>query len=327
MGNIFLSTEYPTDPKVSIQFSYPVVDNIIYDTAKNNFFLPNNSVGPNFSYTDGNNNLYISGATIKGYIRQNNPATLTNYPRELVLEHQQANSDGTFLVVIPINPIKTSKTSLSKLNSQSATSLDLNSDIIMNQNKIYHYLGTDNRHVFVFHQPITVNSNFLLSGGAVTIPTPSAGQKYTINPTKVEDEIVCGYSENAKKKTAQDKTATTTTYSFTMLFLNIVLISICIHLIIMNDGGLIRKILLGSSIVSLIILIVLTILYKKHTNYMIVTGSLMFTSVLVFVLSGMALTPNTFFGKQFNTLFNKPTVAAPPPVAKPIFGLGFLKKP
>ena len=323
MGNIFLSTDYPTDPKVSIQFSYPVVDNIIYDTGRNNFFLPNNSVGPNFSYTDGNNNLYISGATIKGYIRQNNPATLTNYPRELVLEHQQANSDGTFLVVIPINPIKTSKTSLSKLNSQSATSLDLNSDIIMNQNKIYHYLGTDNRHVFVFHQPITVNSNFSLSGGAVTIPAPapSGGQKYTINPTKVEDEVVCSYSEDASAKPAEDKITTTTTYSFAMLFLNIVLISICIHLIIMNDGGLIRKILLGSSFVSFIILLVLTIVYKKHTNYMIVTGSLMFTSVLVFVLSGMALMRPNY------TLFNKPTVAAPPPVAKPIFGLGFLKKP
>ena len=321
MGNIFLSTEYPTDPKVSIQFSYPVVDNIIYDTAKNNFFLPNNSVGPNFSYTDGNNNLYISGATIKGYIRQNNPATLTNYPRELVLEHQQANSDGTFLVVIPINPIKTSKTSLSKLNSQSATSLDLNSDIIMNQNKIYHYLGTDNRHVFVFHQPITVNSNFLLSGGAVTIPTPSGGQKYTINPTKVEDEVVCSYSEDASAKPAEDKITTTTTYSFAMLFLNIVLISICIHLIIMNDGGLIRTILFGSSLVSLIILIVLTILYKKHTNYMIVTGSLMFTSVVVNLLSIMAIKRPNY------TFFNKPTVAAPPPVAKPIFGLGFLKKP
>jgi len=320
MADKFTSIEYPTDPKVSIQFSYPVVDNIIYDTGKNNFFLPNNSVGPNFSYTDGNNNLYISGATIKGYIRKNDSLDITSYQKELVLEHQQANSDGTFLVVIPINSIKTSKTSLSKLNSQSATSLDLNSDIIMNQNKIYHYLGTDNRHVFVFHQPITVNINFSLSGGAVSIPQP-AGQKYTINPTKVEDEVVCSYSEDASAKPAEDKITTTTTYSFAMLFLNIVLISICIHLIIMNDGGLIRKILLGLSTVSFIILFVLTILYKMHTNYMIVTGSLMFTSVVVIVLSIWALMRPNY------TLFNKPTVAAPPPVAKPIFGLGFLKKP
>ena len=287
----------------SIQFSYPAVDNVAYDKASSSFFLPNNSVTPNFSYTDAKNNLYISGASIRGYIRSNSPVSITKSSRELVLEHQQANSDKKFYVVIPIKQDVKSKTTLSKLNEKSRIVLDLNSDI-SNQNKIYHYLGTDNRHVFVFHQPITVNSNFLLSGGAVTIPTPapSGGQKYTINPTKVEDEIVCGYSEDAKKKPAQDKTATTVAISFGSLLLNIVLLVIFLYLFknygdkLLSNDMLHVSVLITYFIIWLIVFGLFVWFAKtKKTNYTIVTGSLLFTAT--FMLS-VVFFPDSDYSKM-----------------------------
>ncbi len=309
-------SDFTENSNISVQFSYPVVDNVIYNNDTSSFFLPNNSVAPNFAYTDGVNNLYISGATIKGYLSSSN---IKSNP-ELVLEHQSSSSDKKFYVVIPLKYDTKATSSLSKLKSGSKVSLDLNKDISQ-QNTIYHYLSTG-VHVFVFDAPISIKPNVLKGQNISGVPTSSAEKKYKITSnTKIEDEVVCSYSDDASTKPAEDKITTTTTYSFAMLFLNIVLISICIHLIIMNDGGLIRKILLGLSTVSFIILFVLTILYKMHTNYMIVTGSLMFTSVVVIVLSIWALMRPNY------TLFNKPTVAAPPPVAKPIFGLGFLKKP
>jgi hypothetical protein len=289
----------------SIQFSYPAVDNVIYETASNSFFLPNNSVTPNFSYTDAQNNLYISGASVRGYIRSNSPASLTTESRELVLEHQQANSDKKFYVVIPIKSDDKSRTTLSKLNDKSKIVLDLNTDI-SNKNTIYHYKSKPgNIHVFVFDQPVTVKGQFVPGGNVPTgLPNSTTGmeQMYKVrSPTKVEDEIVCGFSEDAPAaKKGEDKVATTTTYSFAMLLLNIVIIITCLHLMVTYKDVVYKPLLYGS-LLSFFVLFILVIVYRSYTNYSIVTGSLLFTSCVISVMCFLAMNPNSFFGKMWKS--------------------------
>ena len=290
----------------SIQFSYPAVDNVAYDKASSSFFLPNNSVTPNFSYTDAKNNLYISGASIRGYIRSNSPVSITKSSRELVLEHQQANSDKKFYVVIPIKQDVKSKTTLSKLNEKSRIVLDLNSDI-SNQNTIYHYMSTPgNIRVFVFSQPITVKSGFFAGSNVPSgLPTSTStiSQKFKISSnTKVEDEIVCGYSEDAKKKPAQDKTATTVAISFGSLLLNIVLLVIFLYLFknygdkLLSNDMLHVSVLITYFIIWLIVFGLFVWFAKtKKTNYTIVTGSLLFTAT--FMLS-VVFFPDSDYSKM-----------------------------
>ena len=287
----------------SIQFSYPAVDNVAYDKASSSFFLPNNSVTPNFSYTDAKNNLYISGASIRGYIRSNSPVSITKSSRELVLEHQQANSDKKFYVVIPIKQDVKSKTTLSKLNEKSRIVLDLNSDI-SNQNTIYHYMSTPgNIRVFVFSQPITVKSGFFAGSSGLPMSTSTISQKFKISSnTKVEDEIVCGYSEDAKKNPAQDKTATTVAISFGSLLLNIVLLVIFLYLFknygdkLLSNDMLHVSVLITYFIIWLIVFGLFVWFAKtKKTNYTIVTGSLLFTAT--FMLS-VVFFPDSDYSKM-----------------------------
>jgi len=282
---------FSDNTNASIQFSYPAVNNVTYENSSSSFFLPNNSVTPNFSYTDAKNNLYISGASIRGYIRKNDPVSLTKSSRELVLEHQQANSDKKFYVVIPIETNNTSKTTLSKLKENSKIVLDLNSDI-SNQNTIYHYMSTPgNIRVFVFGTPITVKPDFF-AGGNVPIGLPITGvtQQFKIkSPTKVEDEIVCGYSEDAPVKPGQDKTATTVVTSFGSLLLNIVLLVLFLYLFknygdkLLSNDKLHVFVILACVIIWLIIFgLLFWFADNKKTNYMIITGSLLFTATFMF---------------------------------------------
>ena len=286
-------TSFSDSKNASIQFSYPAVDNVAYDKASSSFFLPNNSVTPNFSYTDATNNLYISGASIRGYIRNNSPTSITKSSRELVLEHQQANSDKKFYVVIPIEQDVKSKTTLSKLNEKSRIVLDLNSDI-SNQNTIYHYMSSPgNIRVFVFSQPITVKSGFFTGAnvpeGLPTSPS-TISQKFKISSnTKVEDEIVCGYSEDAPAKPAEDKTATTVAISFGSLLLNIVLLVIFLYLFknygdkLLSNDKLHVYVILACMIIWFIVFgLFISFADKKKTNYTIITGSLLFTATFMF---------------------------------------------
>ena len=287
-------TSFSNSKNASIQFSYPAVDNVAYDKASSSFFLPNNSVTPNFSYTDAKNNLYISGASIRGYIRNNSPTSITKSSRELVLEHQQANSDKKFYVVIPIEQDVKSKTTLSKLKENSKIVLDLNSDI-SNQNTIYHYMSSPgNIRVFVFSQPITVKSGFFtganVPGGLPTSSSSTISQKFKISSnTKVEDEIVCGYSEDAPAKPAEDKTATTVAISFGSLLLNIVLLVIFLYLFknygdkLLSNDKLHVFVILACVIIWLIVFgLFISFADEKKTNYTIVTGSLLFTATFMF---------------------------------------------
>jgi hypothetical protein len=282
---------FSDNTNASIQFSYPAVNNVTYENSSSSFFLPNNSVTPNFSYTDAKNNLYISGASIRGYIRKNDPVSLTKSSRELVLEHQQANSDKKFYVVIPIETNNTSKTTLSKLKENSKIVLDLNSDI-SNQNTIYHYMSTPgNIRVFVFGTPITVKPDFF-AGGNVPIGLPITGvtQQFKIkSPTKVEDEIVCGYSEDAPVKPGQDKTATTVVTSFGSLLLNIVLLVLFLYLFknygdkLLSNDKLHIFVIFACMIIWLIVFgLFVWVANSKKTNYMIITGSLLFTATFMF---------------------------------------------
>jgi hypothetical protein len=289
--------KFSDNTNASIQFSYPAVNNVTYEKGTSSFFLPNNSVTPNFSYTDSKNNLYISGASIRGYIRQNNPVSLTKSSRELVLEHQQANSDKKFYVVIPIETNSTSKTTLSKLKENSKIILDLNSDI-SNQNTIYHYMSTPgNIRVFVFGTPITVKPDFFAGGNVpiglpvpTSLPTTGVTQQFKIkSPTKVEDEIVCGYSEDAPVKPGQDKTATTVAISFGSLLLNIVLLVIFLYLFKNYGDNLLSNDMLHVFVIFACLIIwgivfglFLWFAKEEKTNYTIITGSLLFTATFMF---------------------------------------------
>ena len=326
-------TSFKESKNASIQFSYPAVNNVMYDKGSSSFFLPNNSVTPNFSYTDATNNLYISGASIRGYIRSNSPPSLTNSSRELVLEHQHANSDKKFFVVIPIKEDVKSKTTLSKLNENSKIVLDLNSDI-SNQNTIYHYRSMPgNIRVFVFSQPITVKSGFFTganvpSGLPTSTSTISEIFKISSN-TKVEDEIVCGYSEDAPVKPGQDKTATTVVTSFGSLLLNIVLLVLFLYLFknygdkLLSNDKLHVFVILACVIIWLIVFgIFVSFADKKKTNYMIVTGSLLFTATFMF---SVVFFPDSDFAKVVKAATPSATAtASAAPIPRGLFSASSL---
>jgi hypothetical protein len=318
-----------TDPKIfvenksaMIQFSYPAVDNVRYNSTDSSFFMPNNSVAPNFSYTDAENNLYISGATIKGYISDSNIKNTT----ELVLEHQSVNSDKKFYVVIPLNVTTSAKSSFSKLKANSSVSIDLNSDIKTNRN-IYHYLSSNDTHVFVFETPIDIKPNTLVPKNTSGVPATPASQKYKImRNTKVEDEIVCGYSEDSNKKPGEDKSATTVATSFGTLLINIMLIVLFLHSFSKYHSKVI-----DNQIFYIVVLFVAWVVFfgvftwsanTKKTNYTIATGSLWLTITFMFSL---VFFPESAYAKFFvkSPIISAAASAMPPP--KPPIGLGFLK--
>ncbi len=307
-----------------IQFSYPAVDNVIYNSTDSSFFLPNNSVAPNFSYTDAanNNNLYISGATIKGYISSSNIKNTT----ELVLEHQSVNSDKKFYVVIPLKVTTNAKSSLSKLKPKSSVSLDLNSDIQTNRN-IYHYLSSDGIHVFVFETPIEIKPNTVVPQNTSKVPKKPSSQMYKITRnTKVEDEIVCGYSEDSDKKPGEDKSATTVATSFAMLLINVMLIILFLHFFSKYHS----QIISNHFVYIMLLLFVWFVFFgvfvwsinTKKTNYTIATGSLWVTISFIFSVVFFA---QSNYAKFF---YKSPIIAAasaPPSTSKPPIGLAFLK--
>lgn len=279
-------TDFTENKSATIQFSYPAVDNVIYDKTNSSFFVPNNNIAPNFSYTDATNNLYFSGALMKGYISSSN---IQSSP-ELVLEHQAVSTNSKFYVVIPLSKTDKSSSSLNKLKAGSGVTIDLNSDIPKNKN-IYHYLSTSNTHVFVFESPITLKSSSSFDGTNVSgVPTPQNSQKFKITSnTKVEDEIVCGYSEDDNsKKPSKKKTTKTTSYSIAMFLINIVIIMGSLHILNVY-GQNIGAALFGLSLIFLVILGGLIYLYRTKLNYLIIFGSLGVTISLVCILSFASL--------------------------------------
>ena len=304
-------TAFKENKSATIQFSYPAVDNVQL-LKDGSFFLPNNSVSPNFSYTDGTNNLYISGATIKGYILENSS--------KLVLQHQSVNSDKKFYVVIPLLKDRKASSSLSKLNSNSKVSIDLNSDIPTNRN-IYHYMSSNDEHVFVFEKGISTS----LSGITSTFIVPGANsQKYKITSnTKVEDEIVCGYSEDAETTPAtEEKITTTTSYSIAMFIINSLIIILSLH-ILLSYAENVKTAMFAFSGVFVVGLTVLIYLYRTKINYLIILGSLGVTFLIVTLLSFFSMNPTSYLGEWFNPK-NK-TTSSSVTTSKGPDGLGFLK--
>ena len=206
---------------------------------------------------------------------------------------------------------------MSKLKENSRIVLDLNSDI-SNQNTIYHYMSTPgNIRVFVFSQPITVKSGFFTGTNVPEgLPTTGVTQQFKIkSPTKVEDEIVCGYSEDAPVKPGEDKTATTVVTSFGSLLLNIVLLVLFLYLFknygdkLLSNDKLHVFVIIACVIIWLIVFgIFVSFASKKKTNYMIVTGSLLFTATFMF---------SVVFFPDFAKVVKAATVVAPSAAATP----------
>jgi hypothetical protein len=304
-------TAFNENKSATIQFSYPAVDNVQL-LKDGSFFLPNNSVSPNFSYTDGTNNLYISGATIKGYILENSS--------KLVLQHQSVNSDKKFYVVIPLLKDKKASSSLSKLNSNSKVSIDLNSDIPTNRN-IYHYMSSNDEHVFVFEKGISTS----LSGISSTFIVPGANsQKYKITSnTKVEDEIVCGYSEDAETTPAkEEKITTTTSYSIAMFIINSLIIISSLQ-ILLSYGENVKTAVFAFSGLFTLVLSFLIYLYRTKINHLIILGSLGVTFLIVTLLTFFSMNPSSYIGQWFDPK-NK-TISSSVTTSKGPDGLGFLK--
>ena len=284
-------TAFKENKNATIQFSYPAVDNVIYNSNDSSFFLPNNSVAPNFSYTDATNNLYISGATIKGYISSSNIKSST----ELVLEHQSVNSDKKFYVVIPLKVTTDAKSSLSKLKQGSNVSIDLNSDIKTNRS-IYHYLSDGSTHVFVFETPIAIKPNTVVPQNTSKVPKTSPSQQFKITSNKkVEDEIVCGYSEDAETTPAkEDKKVTTILYSVSMFFINVVLFVLCLQLMTVNA---LKVPLVAFSGLAALVLAGLAYFKKSDINQLIVYGSLGVTAAIITILAFLSVRSESFITK------------------------------
>lgn len=181
----------------------------------------------------------------------------------------------------------------------------MNGDIPVNKT-IYYYLSGGKTHVFVFNEPIPVGNN-QFSGTSVSnlLKGPAAGDTKAkiVSNTKVEDEIVCDYSEDSDKPPAEDKSATTVATSFGMLLLNIMLLVLFLHFfqnykdkILANDN--LHVFLIFSLFVVWVVFIGVFAwaTSKKMTNYTIGFGSLLVSFTFIFAL---IFSPNSDFAKFF----------------------------
>jgi hypothetical protein len=169
--------------KANIQYSYPVAK--VTKFSLNKYLL--NFYGLNQNFSASVFDSYISGVCVNATFYRNKHDTGIEHNAELVLEHKTSNSQ-TFYVVIPINT--GIESNLDNINSE-APVLELNS--MLKQNSILYYQDTDDKHVFVFQNPISM-ANIPSSLQTAPMFNKSIKREIITTKTKKRNKTVYKYS-------------------------------------------------------------------------------------------------------------------------------------
>ncbi len=276
--------------KANIQYSYPVAK--VTNLSTNKYLL--NFYGLNQNFSASVFDSYISGVCINATFYSNIHNTgIEQHLAELVLEHKTPNSQ-TFYVVIPVN-IGT-ESNLDNIVSEDP--VELNSLL---KKSIFYYQNTDNNHVFVFQNPISMTTLPSLQSlqdapmffnKSIKIKGKKSHYGFLTNAQNIEDEIQCEYVtqtdanvEPANRQMVSDIFVWTSITLGLILCLFYFLKLINEKISIISDAELIYKVISG---IGLLMLVIYIRLFTNTTTKRIQYGSMTIFSLIAIGLSLMA---------------------------------------
>lgn len=275
--------------KANIQYSYPVAK--VTNLSTNKYLL--NFYGLNQNFSASVFDSYISGVCINATFYKNRHDTDTEHNAELVLEHKTPNSQ-TFYVVIPVN-IGT-ESNLDNIVSEDPV-LELNSLL---KKSIFYYQNTDNNHVFVFQNPISMTTlpslqslqDAPMFNKSIKIKGKKSYYGFLTNAQNIEDEIQCEYVtqtdanvEPANRQMVSDIFVWTSITLGLILCLFYFLKLINEKISIISDAELIYKVISG---IGLLMLVIYIRLFTNTATKRIQHGSMTIFSLIAIGLSLMA---------------------------------------
>lgn len=273
--------------KANIQYSYPVAK--VTNLSTNKYLL--NFYGLNQNFSASVFDSYISGVCINATFYKNRHNTGIEHTAELVLEHKTPNSQ-TFYVVIPVNT--GTESNLDNIVSEDPV-LELNS--LLKKKSIFYYQNTDNNHVFVFQNPISMTilpslQNDPMFNKNIKKKGKKSYYGFLTNAQNIEDEIQCEYvTQTDANVNPANQQMVSDIFVWTSITLGLIL---CLFyflklinekILIISDAELIYKVISGIGFLMLVIYIRLfTNTKTKRIQY----GSMTIFSLIAIGLSLMA---------------------------------------
>lgn len=273
--------------KANIQYSYPVAK--VTNLSTNKYLL--NFYGLNQNFSASVFDSYISGVCINATFYKNRHNTGIEHSAELVLEHKTPNSQ-TFYVVIPVNT--GTESNLDNIVSEDPV-LELNS--LLKKKSIFYYQNTDNNHVFVFQNPISMTilpslQNAPMFNKNIKKKGKKSYYGFLTNAQNIEDEIQCEYVtqtdanvEPANRQMVSDIFVWTSITLGLILCLFYFLKLINEKISIISDAELIYKVISG---IGFLMLVIYIRLFTNTTTKKIQYGSMTIFSLIAIGLSLMA---------------------------------------
>ena len=288
---INLTSTISTKKNSIVQYTYPMTKM----TSSGNTYFPNYVSTPNFSASF--DNKYISGVCREMTFSTPKHKFNFSHSAELVIKHIKSDND-IFYVVIPLifNTDKTSQLdALLELKNKSA---ELNSDLKKLKSSIICYQIKDgssaNAYVFVFEKPISIKSKIsrMDNFGAFN------GEKNAIriqNGENIEDEIECEYVTTSDESTnVENQRMVTKIFVWVFIVLGLFLSALYVFTYISKNPNLdvetVQNIYLGIGVVSFTLLMVYINLFINTTTKRIEYGFMTVFSILVMLLTILALT-------------------------------------
>jgi hypothetical protein len=289
-----LSSKIDTKQNSIVQYTYPMTKM----TSSGNTYFPNYVSTPNFSASF--DDKYISGVCREMTFSTRKHKLKSYHNAELVIKHIKSDN-GVFYVVIPII-FSTDKTSqIDALLELKNKSVELNSDLKKLKSSIICYQIKDgksaNDYVFVFEKPISIKGKISRMSNFQAFDE----RKNTFriqNGQNIEDEIECEYVTTSDKSTSvsnvENQRMVTKIFVWVFIVLGLFLSALYLFTYISTNKNLdtetAKNIYLGVGAVSFILLMVYINLFINTTTKRIEYGFMTIFSILVMLLTILALT-------------------------------------
>jgi hypothetical protein len=233
---------------------------------------------------------YISGVCINATFYKNRHNTGIEHSAELVLEHKTPNSQ-TFYVVIPVNT--GTESNLDNIVSEDPV-LELNS-LLKKKKSIFYYQNTDNNHVFVFQNPISMTilpslQNAPMFNKNIKRKGKKSYYGFLTNAQNIEDEIQCEYvTQTDANVEPANRQMVSDIFVWTSITLGLILCLFYFLKLInekaISDAELIYKVISG---IGFLMLVIYIRLFTNTTTKKIQYGSMTIFSLIAIGLSLMA---------------------------------------
>ena len=291
---INLTSTISTKQNSIVQYTYPMTKM----TSSGNTYFPNYVSTPNFSASF--DDKYISGVCREMTFSTPKHKFNFTHSAELVIKHIKSDNN-IFYVVIPLI-FSTDKTSqIDALLELKNKSVELNTDLKKLKSSIICYQIKDgssaNAYVFVFEKPISIKSKIsrMDNFGAFN------GEKNAIriqNGENIEDEIECEYVTTSDDSTSvsnvENQRMVTKIFVWVFIVLGLFLSALYVFTYISKNPNLdletVQNIYLGVGVVSFTLLLVFINLFINTTTKRIEYGFMTVFSILVMLLTILALT-------------------------------------